>query len=152
MKKTIFLLVAVFYTMLASGAKKETNPTANPLNANPINVAVLIIEKGDSTKIVDLFDYYGYSLHDTTAGYKVMKDSRGNEIKYTFDDPLSAGKYPKVIVKTNEKRKEIDKRLKDLQFKKDGDIYEHMINRDKKYITKCSFEKKNILVFHRNKY
>lgn len=42
----------------------------------------MIVEKGDSTQITKLFDYYGYILQGTTDGYKVMKHPSGNEISY----------------------------------------------------------------------
>ncbi len=117
------------------------------IKAHPINVAVVIVEKEDSTKVVDLFNYYGYSLQGNNDGYKVMKDSKGNEIRYTYNDTDSSRKYPKVIVKSNEKVKDIDNRLDNLQFKKVGDIYQRKVNYDRNNITQCNFGTNNTLIF-----
>ncbi len=121
------------------------------INANPINVAVVIVEKGDSAKIADLFDYYGYTLHGTEDGYKVMKDTKGNEIRYSFNVPEAIDQYPKVMVKNKENAVEIDNRLNDLKFKKVGDGYERTINYDKNLITKCFLISGNSLVLQRSK-
>ncbi len=115
------------------------------INAHPINVAVVIVEKGDSTKVADLFNYYGYTLQGTDDGYKVMQDSKGNEIQYRYD--MTEGKFPNVIVKCREKIKDIEKRLDNLKFKKDGDAYQPTVNYDRHYITQCYLETNNTLVF-----
>lgn len=109
----------------------------------------MIVEKGDSTQITKLFDYYGYILQGTTDGYKVMKHPSGNEISYSFTDPNDSGKHTKVIVKTKATHKEIDKLLTDLKFKKFGKFYERMINRYNNQITQCNFGPSNTLVFQR---
>lgn len=119
------------------------------INAHPINVAVVIVEKEDSVKIADLFNYYGYTLHGTQDGYKVMKDSKGNEIRYSYNDTESSSTFPKVIVKSKEKIKDIETRLDNLQFRKVGDLYQRTINYDRHNITQCNFGTNNTLVFQR---
>ncbi len=119
------------------------------INAHPINVAVVIVEKEDSVKVADIFNYYGYILQGYENGFKVMQDSKGNEICYSYD--MTEGKFPKVVVKSNDKIKEIEKRLDNLQFKKVGDLYERTINYDHNHITQCKFETNNILVFQRHR-
>ncbi len=148
MKKILtIIIVCCFCTLIHGEVRKKL-----AINANPINVAVVIIEKGDSAKIADLLDYYGYTLQGTNNGYQIMKDYRGNEIRYSFDDSESEGKYPKVIVKTNEKPKDIAERLHNLKFMKIGNIFEHTINRYDNTITQCSFGQNNTLIFQRIKY
>lgn len=132
MKKLLTLFFTIFLGLLHAENVKKLE-----MNANPINVAVVIAEKGDSTKVASVLDYYGYTLQATVDGYHVMKDSKGNEIRYSYENTQSSQKYPTVIVTTKESPKEIDARLHNLQFKKVGNVYEHMINHDKEYITQC---------------
>ncbi len=117
------------------------------INAHPINVAVVIVEKGDSAKVADLFNYYGYTLQATEDGYRVMKDTKGNEIRYTYE--TTDGKFPKVLVKSNDKNKDIEKRLDNLKFKKVGDVYQRTINYDRHNFTQCNFGPNNTLVLQR---
>lgn len=79
MKKYLFTLLLLLITLFPSGAVKK-------FEANPINVAVVIVEKGDSTQITKLFDYYGYTQQGTTDGYKIMKHPNGSEMRYSITD------------------------------------------------------------------
>lgn len=138
-KFIIYLLSIIVISSLPAGAVKT-------INANPINVAVVIVETNDSVKIAETLYYYGYGLKETTYdGYKVMKHSNGSEIKYSFD----GGKYPKVELKTDQTANEIDRQLSDLKFKKDGNNYERMINRYGNRVTQCYVRPKNKLIFQR---
>ncbi len=145
MKRYLILSILSLITILSlhSEVRKKIE-----INAHPINVAVIIVEKGDSAKVADLFNYYGYTLQGIEEGYNVMKDSKGNEILYTYDN--TEGKFPKVIVKSNEKTKYIESRLGNLQFKKDGNIYQRTINYDGNNITECFIKPDDTLVFQRS--
>ena len=143
MKKLIFL-ISFLFTLLPAGAVKK-------FEANPINVAVVIVEKGDSSKIIRIFDYYGYNQQGSADGYKIMKHSNGNEIRYSFTDSNDGSKNTQVIVKTKATHKEIEKLLSELNFKKDGNIYERMIHRYNKQVTQCSLGPSNTLIFQRIK-
>lgn len=142
MKSIILTFIFLLISLLPAGAVKK-------FEANPINVAVVIVEKGDSTQIKKLFDYYGYTHQGTTDGYKIMKHPNGSEIRYSLTDFNDSGKHTKVIVKSKATHKEIDKLLTDLKFKKVGNLYERMINRYNNQVTQCSFGPSNTLVFHR---
>ena len=86
--KKLILLFFLLFTLLPAGAVKK-------LDSNPINIAILIVEKGDSTQIKKLFDYYGYSLLGTSDSYLIMKTSSGNEIRYSFIDTNDGSKIQK---------------------------------------------------------
>ena len=142
MKKYLFTLLLLLSTLLPAKAVKK-------FDANPINVAVVIVEKGDSTEITKLFDYYNYTPQGTTDGYKIMKTPNGNEIRYSFTDSKDRGKITKVIVKTKSSHKDIEKLLAELKFKKVGNTYERMIHRYNNQITQCCFGPSNTLIFER---
>ena len=143
MKKHILTLLFILFTIISGGAVKK-------FEANPINVAVVIIEKEDNNEITKLFDYYGYTLQGTSDGYQIMKTSSGNEIRYSFTDTNDESKNTTVIVKTKATHKEIDNLLTELKFKKVGNIYERMIHRYNNQVTNCSFGPRNTLVLQRN--
>ncbi len=142
MKKIILLLTILLSTLLPARAVRN-------IEANPINVAVSLVEKTDSAKVASTLEYYGYAFQDTDEGYAVMKDSKGNEICYTFSENHIPSKYPTVIVKTHEPHKEIDSRLKELNFEKKKNGYEHMKNQYGRYKKQCLFGPKNTLIIRR---
>ncbi|MDE6548831.1 MAG: hypothetical protein K2L22_07525 [Muribaculaceae bacterium] len=142
MKKYLLTLLLLLSTLLHTSAVKK-------FDANPINVAIVIVEKGDSTEITKIFDYYGYTLQGSTDGYNVMTHSNGSEMRYSTCDSNDGVKTNKVIVKTKSSHKDIEKLLTELKFKKVGNIYERMIHRYNNQITQCSFGPKNTLIFNR---
>ncbi|MDE6017823.1 MAG: hypothetical protein K2G85_03295 [Muribaculaceae bacterium] len=139
-KFIIYLLSIIVISSLPAGAVKT-------INVNPINLAVVIVEKTDSTKIQREFDYYGYTLHTIEDGFKVMKNPNGNEIRYCFDKISKSDYHSTVIVKPNESQSEIDAKLKDMHFKKRGDIYSRIASRDDRYIIQCTIGTSNTLLF-----
>ena len=109
MKQIFLTLTLLLSTILPAGAAKK-------IEANPINIAVTLVEKSDSTKIASMLDYYGYTFQNTENGFAVLKDSKGNEIRYSFNYTDTASKYPTVIVKTEGTHKAFDSKLKELNF------------------------------------
>lgn len=142
MNQIIITVIFLLFTLLPAGAVKK-------FEANPINVAVVIVEKVDSTEIAKFFDYYGYTQQGTTDGYKIMKHPNGSEMRYLLTDSNDGSRNTKVIVKTKASHKQIDKDLTDLKFKKVGNLYERMINRYNNQVTQCSFGPSSTLVFQR---
>ncbi len=137
--KYLLTLTLFILSLLPSQAAKR-------IEAHPINIAVSLVEKSDSTKLASTLDYYGYSFDGKEDGYVVMKDSKGNEIRYTFE---SSNKYPTVIVRTHDTHKNIDTRFKELNFDKVGSNYERVRNMYSKYKTHCSFGPKSTLIIQR---
>lgn len=146
MKKylTFFILYLGFSVSIIAEVVKKFE-----IKANPINIALLVAEKGDSAKMADTFHYYGYTLQATEGDYQVMQDPIGNEIRYSFIAPEASLQYPKVIVKSKETPKEIITRLEDLKFKKVGNQYQRTVNYDRKHYTNCHFDTPHTLTIQR---
>ena len=142
MKQVLLTITLLILTLLPVSAVKKFEP-------NSINVAAVIVEKTDSAQIVSTCEYYGFTYQGIEDGYTIMKRTNGNEIKFTFNDNGTQQKYPIIVVKAKEAHKEIDARLKELNFEKNGNIYEIRHNQYSRYITQCNFGPHNTLVFHR---
>ena len=140
--KYILTLILLIISILPASAIKKFEP-------NPINVAKVIVEKTDSDQIASTCEYYGFTYQGAENGYTVMKRTNGNEIKFTFNDNGTLQKYPIILVKTKEAHKGIDARLKELDFEKNGNIYEIRRNQYSRYITQCSFGPHSTLIFRR---
>ena len=138
-----FLTLILLLTLLPTSAAKK-------IEANPINIAATLVEKTDSAKVASTLEYYGYTPQGTEDGYCVMKHPNGTEIRFSFSENGTPNKYPTIIVKHNTTHKEINERLKELNFEKSGTYYEHMKNMYSLYITKCSHSPYNTLIFKRS--
>ena len=143
MKHILTLLLFILTLLPASAIKK--------FEANPINIAAMMVQKTDSAQIASTCEYYGFSYQGVEDGYTVMKRTNGNEIKFTFNNNGTINKYPTIVVKTKEAHKEIDTRLKELNFEKVGNKYEYKRNSYSKFKTQCSFGPKNTLIIRRIK-
>ena len=141
MKHFLTLLLLILNLLPASAIKK--------FEANPINIAAVMVEKTDSAQIASTCEYYGFTYQGVEDGYTVMKRTNGNEIKFTFNDNGTINKYPTIVVKIKEAHKEIDARLKELNFEKKGNTYEIKQNQYSRFITQCSFGPHNTLIFRR---
>ena len=142
MKSILSILSLLILSILSAQAAKK-------VDANPINIAITLVEKTDSAKVASTLTYYGYTLQNIEDGYNVMKDSNGNEIRYSFKESDSNKQYPTVIVKTQGTHKALDSKLKELNFEKVGNSYERMKNMYSKYKTQCKFGQKSTLVIRR---
>ena len=141
MKYILTLTLLIISILPASAIKK--------FDANPINIAAVMVEKTDSSQIASTCEYYGFTYQGVEDGYTVMKRTNGSEIKFTFKDNGTTQKYPVILVKTKEARKDIDIRLKELGYEKKGNSYEIKRNLYSRYITQCSFSSNNTLIFRR---
>ena len=140
-KQFIFCLLSFIISQaLPAGAVKI-------INVNPINLATVIVEKYDSIKILHEFAYYGYTQQGTEDGEKIMRGPNGNEIRYTLDNNSNSNCNSTVIVKSNKSQSEIEVKLKDMRFKKKGDIYSRIAERDDRYIIQCTIGPSNTLIF-----
>ena len=138
---TLTLLI-IFISILPASAIKK-------FEANPINIAAVMVEKTDSAQVASTCEYYGFAYQGVEDGYTVMKRTNGSEIKFTFKDNGTKQKYPIITVKTKDGHKEIDARLKELGFEKERNIYEIKRNQYSRYITKCNLGPHKTLIFRR---
>ena len=142
MKQILLILILIIAGLLPASAVKK-------FEANPINIAAVMVEKTDSAKIASTCEYYGFTYQGVEDGYTVMKRTNGNEIKFTFNNNGTINKYPTIVVKIKEAHKEIDARLKELNFEKKGNSYEIKRNQYSRFITQCNFGAKNSLIFRK---
>lgn len=137
----LLLLLLTLLPQTANAVKK--------IEANPINIAAVLVEKTDSAKVASTLEFYGYTFQTEEDGYTVMKHSNGNEIRYSFNPAET--KYPTVIVKTKGTRKSIDAKLKELDFEKSGNGYEKIRNQNSRYKTQCNFGSHSTILFLRTR-
>ena len=142
MKQILLTITLLLLTLLPAGAVKKFEP-------NPINVAAIIVEKTDSSKVASTCEYYGFKYQGVEDGYTVMKRPNGTEIKFTFKENGEPQKYPTVIVKAKGTHKEIGERLKAVNFEKEGNIYIVPHNLYSRYLTQCKLGTHNTLIFRR---
>ena len=142
MKQLLLTITLLLLTLLPAGAVKKFEP-------NPINVAAIIVEKTDSAKVASTCEYYGFTYQGVEDAYTVMKRPNGTEIKFTFKENGTPQKYPTVVVKAKGTHKEIEEHLKTVNFEKEGSIYTAPHNQYSRYITQCSIEPHNTLIFRR---
>ena len=142
MKQILFTLILIIIGLLPASAIKKFEP-------NPINIAAMMVEKTDSAQIASTCEYYGYSYDGFKDGYTVMKRPNGSEFRFTFNENGTIQEYPTIILQTKQAHKEIDARLKELEFEKKGRIYEIMRNQYSRYVTQCNFGPHSTLIFRR---
>lgn len=142
MKQILLTISLLILTLLPASAVKK-------FEANPINIATVMVSKTDSAQIASTCEYYGYTYEGVKDGYTVMKRTNDSEIRFTFMDNGKIQEYPTILVKTKEARKGIDTRLKELNFEKKGNTYEIKQNQYSRFITQCSFGPHNTLIFRR---
>lgn len=140
--KYFLTLILLLFTLLPSSSAKK-------IDANPINIAVTLVEKTDSAKVASTLEYYGYTPQGIENGYQILKHPNGDEIRYSFHPYDSETKYPTVMVLPNESQKQIDSRLKELDFKKEGNKYMRIRNMYSRYATQCEYAPKGSLIFRR---
>ena len=142
MKQLLLTISLLLLTLLPASAIKK-------FEANPINIATLMVEKTDSAQIASTCEYYGFAYQGEEDGYTVMKRPNGNEIRFTFKDNGIVQKYPTIVVKTKEAHKNIEARLEELGFERKGHIYEIKRNQYSRWVKQCDFGPHNTLIFRR---
>ena len=142
MKQILLSITLLLLALLPASAVKK-------ISADPINIAITLVEKTDSAKVASTLTYYGYTLQNIENGYTVMKDLNGNEIRFSFKESDSSNKYPTVIVKTQGAHKAIDLKLKELNFERVGNNYENIRNQYSKYKTQCKLSTHSTMTIRR---
>ena len=133
-------LLLLLLTLLPAHAIKK-------FEANPINIAAVIVEKTDSANVASTLSFYGYAFQNNEDGYTVMKHPNGNEIRYSFN--RTEDRFPIVVLKTKGTRKSLDAKLSELYFEKSGKGYERIRNMYSQYKTHCGFGPNGALIFSR---
>lgn len=115
MKKSLILSILsliILFALPVHAVKK--------IEANPINIAVMLVQENDSAKMVSTCDYYGYVRQPSQEGYAVFTHKNGSIIRFKVDDQ----KHSIVEVSSKNSQKEKDQILKNLNFHKKSKGYE----------------------------
>ena len=123
--KKIFLTLFLFFTLLPAKAenKFEVMPVKR-IEANPINVAVMLTEQLDSASTAATCEYYGYVNQPAQGDFTVFKHPNGSIIRFNFTVADNGKKYPTVEVKSKGTQKDKDKILESLNFSRKGNVIE----------------------------
>ncbi len=144
MKKIVLLSFLIIFFLLPVKAIKK-------ITANPINVAVSLVEKTDSSQIVADLNYYGYTPQNTNNGTSEFYHENGSIINFIMPTTKVKDEFPTIEVKSNSSGNEINNVLKELRFKKVGNHYERDTSKYDKYITKFIPEPSGIMIIRRIK-
>ena len=125
MRKLTLILTLLFFTLLPLSAesKFEVMPVKK-IEANPINVAVMLTEQLDSASTAATCEYYGYINQPSQGDFTVFKHPNGSIIRYNFTTADNGKQYPTIEVKSKGTQKDKDKILESLNFMKNGNSYE----------------------------
>ncbi len=137
MKIVFYLLSLIIATSLPAGAVKK-------IEANPINIAVVLTQETDSSKMASTLEYYGYVLQSPPSnGQQAYMHPNGSVIRYQYLNQ----KYPTVEVTSKVSSTERNKILKNLNFRKKGNTYER---KSIGYTTECASGSPGSLIFTRH--
>ena len=145
MKRYLFIFLLAFFSLLPLHAVKK-------IEANPINIAVMLTQEIDTARMASTLEYYGYTAITHTArradtkpqasilraqqantdGFAVYSHPNGSVIRYKFEN--SNQKYPTIEVISKTSQKDKDQTLKNLNFQKIGNSYER---KSVGYTTRC---------------
>lgn len=145
MKKYIIfsLLSLIFIFSVCAEKTNDIHPTKK-IEANPINIAVMLMQENDTASMAKSCEYYGYTRQPQNNGYTVFNHLNGSSIRYKYTD--SNQQFPTVEVTSKVGSKERDKILQNLNFHKNGNSYEQKsVGR----LIKCSFGSQGILILTR---
>lgn len=118
--KTLLLTILLFTLLPASAENKFEVMPVKKIEADPINVAVILTEKLDSTSMVSTCEYYGYVNQQSQEDFTVFKHPNGSIICFNFTTADNGKKYTTAEVKSNDSQKEKDQKLQQLNFRKNG--------------------------------
>ncbi|MDE5870854.1 MAG: hypothetical protein K2H22_02760 [Muribaculaceae bacterium] len=145
MKAYILTLLLFLINIFPAGAdsKFDIHPIKK-IEANPINVAVMLSERPDSISIASTCEYYGYILQSPQDGYTVFKHPNGSVIRFTFKEADNGKKYFTIEVRSKDSQKEKDQILQNLNFQKSGNA---CVRRSVGYTTRCTNGPRGALIF-----
>ena len=158
MKKYLFAFLFAFFSLLPAHAVKK-------IEANPINIAVMLTQETDTAKIASTLRYYGYTAvthtarstytephtpilraqHADTDDYIVYFHPNGSVIRYKYTE--SDQKHPTIEVTSKASQKEKDQTLQSLNFQKNGNFY---VRKSVGYTTYCASGSHGTLILTRH--
>lgn len=116
MKKIYIFSILSLFILLSFNAR-----AVKKIEANPINIAVMLTQETDTARIASTCEYYGYARQHSQDDFTVFAHNKGSLIRYKF---ITGEKYPTIELRSNVSSKEKDRILKNLNFQKIGNAYE----------------------------
>lgn len=130
-KYLIFSLLSLVFAFASAEKTYDIHPLKK-IEANPINVAVMLMQENDTAKMASTLHYYGYQESQTPDSSKKFTHPNGSTIRYNLSDQKS----PTVEVTSKGTNKEKDQILQNLNFHKNGNAYEQ---KSVGFTTRCTF-------------
>ncbi len=115
------------------------------IEANPINVAIMLVQEKDSASMASTCEYYGYERQPQSNGYTIFKHFNRSQICYKYSDSNQA--FPTVEVTSKASAKEKDQILQKLNFRKVDNSYEQ---KSVGTLIKCSYGPHGSLILTRH--
>ncbi len=131
MKKILILIISAF-SAIAAFAQGEAQqqfdilPTKK-IEANPINIAAVMIQANDTASITSTLRYYGYTPSSLTPGTSTpdtWTHPNGSTISYSLSDPATLQDYTIEVTSHGSTKDKENLLLEDLNFKKVGNAFE----------------------------
>ncbi len=130
MKKILIFIISAF-SAIAAFAQGEAQPQLDILptkkiEANPINIAAVMIQANDTASITSTLRYYGYTPSSLTPGTSTpdtWTHPNGSTISYSVTDPNTLSGYT-IEATSHGSTKDKENLLESLNFKKVGNAFE----------------------------
>ncbi len=143
-KYIIFSLLSLIFIFSVCAEKNNAIHPTKKIEANPINIAVMLMQENDTASMAKSCEYYGYTRQPQNNGYTVFNHLNGSSIRYKYTD--SNQQFPIVEVTSKVGSKEKDKILQNLNFQKNGAALEQ---KSVGFITRCTFGPHGTLILRR---
>ncbi len=140
-KYLIFTLLSLIFSTVHAERVYDIHPTKK-IEANPINIAVMLMQENDTAAMAKSCEYYGYTRQQQTNGYTTFTHPNGSTIRYKLNDQNN----PTVEVTSHCTAKEKEHLLQNLNFTKTGNAYEQ---KSIGFITRCTFAPHGTLILQR---
>ncbi len=151
MKKILYIIICALSALTAAAQQPQDLdilPTKK-IEANPINIAAVLIQANDTAAITSTLKYYGYlpstPLTPDTSKPHTWTHPNNSTITYSLSDPATL-KDLTIEVTSHGSTKEKEQLLQSLNFKKVGNAYEQP---SVGFLTRATFAPHNTLLLHR---
>ncbi len=141
----ILSILSLIFTFSVCAEKNNAIHPTKKIEANPINIAVMLMQENDTASMAKSCEYYGYTRQPQNNGYTVFHHLNGSSIRYKYTDWNQ--QFPIVEVTSKGTSKEKEKILQNLNFTKEGPVYEQ---KSVGFITRCTFGLHSTLILTRH--
>ncbi len=152
MKKILYIIICALSALTAAAQQPQDLdilPTKK-IEANPINIAAVLIQANDTAAITSTLIYYGYTpstpLTPDTSKPHTWTHPNNSTITYSLSDPATLKDLTIEVTSHGSTKDKENLLLEDLNFKKVGDAFEQ---KNIGFTTHCTFAPHGTLVLKR---